>query len=185
LTLAAAFATLMLQPMAAAGVGPAIASGPASGTRQGAAADGPWFGVWRMSPERTAEANGRPRPAPPSQPADQTHFRMVSAGKGVFKYTIETVPASGGPARVRAELIGRFDGKDYIEIGNPGADTNRFRIVDERTYEVIDTKDGKDLLTIRITISPDGLRTSEAKGVDTQGRPVHRITVWERVEDKK
>jgi hypothetical protein len=154
----------------------------AGGAAQPPAADeGPWFGVWRMSPARTAEANGASRPA--SGPTDQTIFRMVSAGRGVFKYTIESVPAGGGPAVVRAELIGRFDGKDYIEIGNPGADTNRFRIVDARTYEVIDTKDGRDLLTILVTISPDGrTRTSRAKGVDPQGRPVSRVTVWERIE---
>ncbi len=141
---------------------------------------GPWFGAWQMNPIRTAEANGRPRPA--DAPGDRTIFRMVSAGRGVFKYTIETVPAGGGPATVRAELIGRFDGKDYIEIGNPGADTNRFRIVNERTYEVVDTKDGKDLLTITITISPDGrTRTSSARGVDTKGQPVQRVTVWDRI----
>lgn len=133
-----------------------------------------------MNPDRTAEANMRPRPA--TAPAEATLFRMVVVAKDAFKYTMETTPALGGPTRVGAELIGRFDGRDYIEIGNPAADTNRFRIIDRRTYEVIDTKDGVDLLTIRVTISEDGLtRTSVATGKDLKGVPVNRIAVWDRV----
>jgi hypothetical protein len=96
---------------------------------------------------------------------------------------METVPADGAAPIVRAELIGRFDGQDYIEIGNPAADTNRFRIIDSRSYEVVDTKDGTDLLTIRVTISPDGrTRTSEARGRNLRGEEVHTISVYDRAQ---
>jgi hypothetical protein len=137
--------------------------------------------VWRLNVEKTAAANGRPRPA--TAAAEDTIFRMVAVSKDAFKYSIESVPAgSSGPGKVRAELIGRFDGKDYIEIGNPAADTNKFRIIDSHTYEVVDTKDGVDLLTIRITISPDGqTRTSRASGKNLQGEDVRTTSVYERV----
>jgi hypothetical protein len=158
----------------------ALADASAQSARSAPAVEGPWIGVWRLNADKTAAANGRPRPA--AAAATGTIFRMVVVRGDVFKYTMETVPADGAAPIVRAELIGRFDGQDYIEIGNPGADTNRFQIIDSRSYEVVDTKDGTDLLTIRVTISPDGrTRTSEARGRNLRGEEVHTISVYDRV----
>lgn len=159
----------------------ATADSAAAQTPSKSTADGPWIGAWRLNPAKTAEANGAPPPA--SEPATDTIFRMVAVGRDAFKYTMERVPrGASGPGQVSAELIGRFDGKDYIEIGNPNADTNRFRILDSRSYEVIDTKDGVDLITIRVTVSEDGrTRTSVAKGKTAAGAPVSRTSVYERV----
>jgi hypothetical protein len=158
----------------------ALADASAQSARSAPAVEGPWIGVWRLNADKTAAANGRPRPA---AAATGTIFRMVVVRGDVFKYTMETVPADGAAPIVRAELIGRFDGQDYIEIGNPAADTNRFRIIDSRSYEVVDTKDGTDLLTIRVTISPDGrTRTSEARGRNLRGEEVHTISVYDRAQ---
>jgi hypothetical protein len=158
----------------------ALADASAQWARSAPAVEGPWIGVWRLNADKTAAANGRPRPA---AAATGTIFRMVVVRGDVFKYTMETVPVDGAAPVVRAELIGRFDGQDYIEIGNPAADTNRFRIIDSRSYEVVDTKDGTDLLTIRVTISPDGrTRTSEARGRNLRGEEVHTISVYDRAQ---
>src|SRR5262249_20150907 len=88
-------------------------------------ADGPWLGVWKYNPEKSATANNRPAP---SGPQGGRVFRMIQVKKDAFKFTIETTPASGGPMTVSAELIGKFDGKEYIEVGNTNADANKFRI---------------------------------------------------------
>jgi hypothetical protein len=110
----------------------ALADASAQSARSAPAVEGPWIGVWRLNADKTAAANGRPRPA---AAATGTIFRMVVVRGDVFKYTMETVPVDGAAPVVRAELIGRFDGQDYIEIGNPAADTNRFRIIDRPAHD--------------------------------------------------
>lgn len=134
---------------------------------------GPWMGVWKLNVEKSTY-----HPGPPPAPGTISTFTMVPAGDG-FKYSIDSKTADG--RTFHAELTGKFDGKDYPEIGNPAADTNRFRILSDRAYEVVDTKNGVDTMTIVITISPDGkTRTSVSKGKNLKGQPVHNATLWER-----
>lgn len=136
--------------------------------------DGPWMGTWKLN---VAQSKYDPGPAPAADTV--SIFKMVPVGTDSFKYTIDST-APGGRT-FHAELTGKFDGRNHVEIGNPGADTNRFRILSPRSYEVIDTKDGVDTMTIVITISEDGrTRTSESKGKNLKGQPVHNVTVWDR-----
>lgn len=156
-----------------------LAAAPAA-AQSAPAPDGPWLGVWKYNAAKSAQANGRPAPENPGPPRI---FRMVKVGKDAFKYTIETTRPGETTPTVSAELIGRFDGKDYIEIGNPGADTNKFQIVDGRTYALTDTKDGKDLMTFRVTISPDGkTRTSVSSGKNARGEEVRNVSVYDRID---
>lgn len=134
---------------------------------------GPWMGAWKLNIEKS-----RYSPGPGPAAGTVTIFKMIAVGDG-FKYTIDTTRVNGETSH--AELTGKFDGKNHVEIGNPGADTNRFRILSERAYEVVDTKDGVDTMTIVVTISPDGrTRTSESKGKNLEGQPVHNVSVWEK-----
>jgi hypothetical protein len=138
-----------------------------------ASGQGPWLGTWKLN---VAQSTYSPGPGPAA--GTVSLFKMVPVGDG-FKYTIDSTTPQG--RTFHAELTGKFDGKDYPEIGNPGADTNRFRILSDRSYEVIDTKNGVDTMTIVITISPDGkTRRSESKGKNLEGKPVHNVTVWDR-----
>lgn len=134
---------------------------------------GPWMGTWKLN---LTKSKYNPGPAP--APGGTTIFRMFPMGDG-FKYTIDAVSAQGKTSH--SEAFARFDGKDYPETGNPGADTNRFRRVDEHTYELTDRKNGKDALSFRITISADGkTRTSIASGKTAAGQEVHNVGVWDR-----
>jgi hypothetical protein len=134
---------------------------------------GPWMGTWKLNLEKSKYSPG-PGPAP----GGTTIFKMFPMGDG-FKYTIDTTSAQGKTSH--SEAFARFDNKDYPETGNPGADTNRFRRIDDHTYVLTDRKTGKDALSFTIIISADGkTRTSVATGKTPAGQEVHNIGVWDR-----
>ena len=136
-------------------------------------AEGPWMGTWKLNPSKSSYS-----PGPGPEPGTVTIFRMTPDKDG-FRYTVDTTAVNG--RATHAEAFARFDGKDYPETGNPTADTNRFRRIDDHSYELTDRKNGKDTLSFRVTISPDGrTRTSVAIGKTASGQEVHNVGVWER-----
>jgi hypothetical protein len=138
-----------------------------------AQADGPWMGTWKLN---LAKSSYSPGPGP--VPGTVTIFRMMPQKDG-FLYTVDTTPPNGKPTH--SEAFARFDGKDYPEVGNPAADTNRFHRIDDRTYGLTDRRNGADALSFRVTISVDGkTRTSVATGKNASGRQVHNVGVWDR-----
>lgn len=140
-----------------------IEAGPVPAPAAVDSAVGPWLGKWRQK--------GAPAGAV---------FTMWQEGDG-FRYTYEAPRPGGEP--VRMEAFGRFDGRPYPERGNPAADFNVFRRVDDRTYALVDIKDGEEKIHFNITISPDGkTRTSVSTRLDAAGREVSSTGVWERVE---
>lgn len=134
---------------------------------------GPWMGTWKLN---LKESQYNPGPGP--SPGTLTVFKMEPDKDG-FRYTLDTTLPDG--ERTHAEAFARFDGKEYPETGNPAADFNAFRWVDEHTYELSDRKNGKDALHFRVTISADGkTRTSVASGKTADGRRVNNVGVWDR-----
>lgn len=147
-------------------IGVAAPQGPAA--EKAASPSGPWIGTWK----RVASTAGGT--------LDPAVFTMWLEGDG-FRYTYESTPASG-PA-VRMEAFGRFDGQPWPEKGNPMADHNVFTRVDDRTYALVDLKDGKETIRFTIRISPDGkTRTSESRRRDAQGKEIVTTTTWERLK---
>lgn len=130
---------------------------------------GPWVGTWKRNAEKSTNAmSGSPI------------LKMWVEGDGL-RYTIDSTSPTGTP--LHAEAFVRFDGKPYPEIGNPMADYNVFTRVDDRTYSLVDIKDGKETFRFTITISPDGkTRTSVSKSRNAQGEEVTGIGVWDRIE---
>lgn len=130
---------------------------------------GPWLGTWKRNPEKSSTRNN-----------GTAIFKMWEEGDG-FRYTMTMTPESGAPVQMGA--FGRFDGKKYPETGNPAADTNVFRRLDDRTYSLIDIKEGREMISFTVTISPDGTtRTSVSKSRNEKGEEVTSIGVWDRVE---
>lgn len=138
-------------------------------------AQGPWMGVWKLNVEKSTYQMGKP-------PAGTVRtVAMTATGADTFDVIIDSQPPNGGP-RMHMELKGaRFDGKDYAETGNPIADANRFRILGERSYEVVETKNGVVVITVTVEVSADGkTRTSRQQGKTPDGTPTLNIAVWER-----
>lgn len=135
--------------------------------------DGPWMGTWKLNLSKSSYSPG-PGPAP----GTVTIFKMMPEKDG-FRYTVDTTLPTG--KSTHSEAFARFDGKDYPEVGNPAADTNRFRRIDDHTYELTDRKNGTDALSFRVTISADRkVRTSVATGKSAAGKVVHNVGLWDR-----
>lgn len=131
--------------------------------------NGPWLGKWRKRTDNASANNG---------PAPTFHMWLEDDG---FRYTLDMTPPNGPPIHMSA--FGRFDGQRYPEKGNPAADFNVFKRVDDHTYELIDVKDDKDNISFSITISPDGkTRTSTSKSRNAKGEIVTSVGVWDRIE---
>jgi hypothetical protein len=74
-----------------------------------------------------------------------------------------------------------FDGNDAAVKGNPDADMQAFKRVDDRSYEVTAKKNGKVTTITKVTISADGkTRTATQTGTDPQGRAVNNTIVYDR-----
>jgi hypothetical protein len=130
--------------------------------------DGPWIGTWKRNAEKSKPT-----------PRGEATFTMWVEGDG-FRYTYEATSDQGPPTHM--EAFGRFDGRPYPETGNPMADHNVFTRIDDRTYGLVDLKDGKETIRFTITISPDGrTRTSTARSRSAKGEEVVTIGVWDRV----
>ena len=96
-----------------------------------------------------------------------------------MKQTTDQVTASGESRHV--EVTAMFDGKDAAVKGNPDADMQAFKRVDDRSYEVTAKKNGKVTTITKVTISADGkTRTATQTGTDPQGRAVNNTIVYDK-----
>src|SRR5450759_1264392 len=95
-----------------------------------AAAQSAMNGTWKFNPN-------------PTQPPKKPEVLLLQGGM----YQCKTcVP----PIDVKA------DGQDQKVTGDPYHDTVSIKIVDDRTIEETDKKDGKIVTTTKVTVSPDG-----------------------------
>lgn len=125
--------------------------------------NGPWIGTWKRNSAKS------------TSPGDAT-FKMWLEGDG-FRYHLDT----GAPTKM--EAFGRFDGEHYPETGNPAADFNVFKRVDDRTYALSDIKNGKETISFIISFSADGkTRTSVSKSRNAKGEEVTSTGVWDRIQ---
>jgi hypothetical protein len=136
---------------------------------------GPWLGVWKLNIEKSQFQTG----APPA--GTFRTYVMTAAGPDAFDIVIDSTSPEGVRTMHMELRGGRFDGRNYRETGNPVADFNRFHRTGERSYEFVESKDGVDVITITVEISPDGrTRTSRQHGKGRDGKPTLNIAVWDR-----
>lgn len=130
----------------------------------------PWVGTWKLN---LAKSTYSPGPAPKSSTV------TIAASEGGIKVTVDTVPATG--AAQHWTVTAKFDGKDNPVTGNPNADSQAFKKIDDRSYEATAKKAGKTTTTSRVVISADGkTRTNSQTGTDPQGKPMKNTLVFDR-----
>lgn len=130
----------------------------------------PWVGTWKLN---LAKSKYSPGPAPKSTTV------TITAPDGGIKQVVDTVPATG--AAQHYEVTAKFDGKDVPSKGNPNADTQAFKKISGRSYEVTAKKGGKTVTTSVVVISADGkTRTNTQTGVNADGKPVKNVLVYDR-----
>ena len=95
------------------------------------------------------------------------------------KVTVDGTDGNGKPTH--SEWTGKFDGKDYPLVGDPGADTRAYKKIDDRTMELTNSKGGNATTTGRIVVSADGkTRTVTVNGIDAKGMKVSYTAVYDK-----
>jgi len=100
------------------------------------------------------------------------------AGDSV-KITLDGVGADGKP--VHDEWTGKYDGKDYPVTGNPMTDMRAYKKINDHTLEVTGKKDGKQVISAKITVSADGkTRTVVSTQTAADGKKVASTAVYDK-----
>lgn len=132
----------------------------------------PWLGTWRQELSKPASRF--------ETPAYRKVTLRIDAASDGLKVTYDMVRTRGGIMHM--EWTGRFDGKDYPVQGVDYVLTNAYRIVSDRSYEIVLKVDGRQVATAVAVVSPDGrtmtVTTTERDG---QGRPVESTVVYRRI----
>jgi len=132
-------------------------------------AENPNLGTWKLN-----EAKSK------FSPGSAKSITVVCEAAGdEMKITTDGVDGQGKPTH--REWKGKFDGKDYPLSGDPNANSRSYKIIDDRTTEGIDKKDGKVRTTAHIVLSADGkTRTVTVKGTNSVGKKVHFTAVYDK-----
>src|SRR5438552_16754225 len=125
------------------------------------AADNVNMGTWKLDEAKSKISAGAPK---------NTTVVYEAAGDSV-KVIVDGVGADGKPTH--NEWTGKFDGKDYPLTGDPTADSRSYKKIGARTMELANKKDGKVVVSGKITVSADGKsRTVTISGTDANGKKV-------------
>jgi hypothetical protein len=106
----------------------------------------PWFGTWQLKSQESAGPF-----ADPAYKRVTSHIEPLGDG---LKVSYDMVRTRGGITHV--EWVGRFDGRDYPVQGMDYVLTNAYRVLDDRSYEIVIKVDGQVAATAVAVVSPDG-----------------------------
>jgi hypothetical protein len=147
----------------------ALAAFPAASAAQTPSS---WFGSWSLNVARSTYDPGPP-------PYKRATYTIEPWGTDGMKVIYDMVHPRGGATHL--EWQGRIDGKDYALQGIDAFVTYAYNEMSPGVYETIVKMGGRLAATSTVTLSPDGkTMTTTTKGVDSAGRPVTTITVYEK-----
>jgi hypothetical protein len=133
------------------------------------AADDVQMGTWKLNEAKSKIGAGATK---------NTTVVYEAAGDNV-KVTVDGVTADGKPSH--NEWTGKFDGKDYPVTGDSTADMRAYKKIDAHTLALTNKKDGKAMLTGRITVSADGkTRTVTTSGTNAKGEKVSSTATYDK-----
>jgi hypothetical protein len=140
-----------------------------AGTLACFASDDANLGSWKLNETKSNIPDG----------VGKTTSIVFTAEGEQFKYVSDGIDKTGKP--VRHEWTGKFDGKDYPLVGDPGADARAIKMVDAHHYTGTNKKDGKPTSTATIVISADGkTRTVTIQSTDASGKKVSATFVYDK-----
>jgi hypothetical protein len=131
----------------------------------------PSVGTWKLNLAKSK--------FPPPHPLEET---AVVAEQGAdLSVTLTGTQADGKPFSVKYTYPKKGGPVVYSEGGPPNDISSVSKRIDDRTWEVTETRDGKVVQTSRNVVSADGKTTTlTQKGTNRQGQPVERVVVYER-----
>ena len=126
-----------------------------------ASAADPFIGMWKLDVAKCKSSD-------PSLINKSETLQNLSQGNEI-KTIFDGVDYQGKPFHI--EGVGKWDGKEYPQAGDPNADRVAITKVDGNTVEVVAKKAGKIMSTYRTTVSKDGkTMTIAGKGKDAKGQ---------------
>jgi hypothetical protein len=98
---------------------------------------------------------------------------------GKMKCTVDGIDESGKSSH--NEWICKFDGKDYPVAGDPTSDARSYTMVNERTYDIAEKKNGKVVGRVQIVVSPDGKsRRVTIRGTTPEGKKFTNVEAYDK-----
>lgn len=132
-------------------------------------ADDAFTGTWKLNEAKSKLSAGMNK---------NTTVTYEVSGDSV-KITLDGVGADG--KATHDEWTGKYDGKDYPVTGNSMTDTRAYKKVNEHTLEATGKKDGKVVLTAKITVSADGkTRTVAVTQTGADGKKSTGTAVYDK-----
>jgi hypothetical protein len=140
-----------------------------------AQAQDPWVGTWKLN---VAKSKFSPGPAPKSNT-----LKIEPAPGGALKHTFDGTNAAG--ETTHSERVGKLDGVPVPVQNVVPSTTNKtlsaFRRLDDHSFEVVSTVNGKFTTTNKVVISADGRTMTQTQtGTNAQGQPTNSVQVYER-----
>jgi hypothetical protein len=132
------------------------------------AADNPQMGTWKLNEAKSKIPAGAFKNDTVVYAPDGNNVKVTTDG-------------TMGDKPVHTEWTGKFDGKDYPLTGDPAADSRSYTQVNDRTLTLINSKDGKPVVTGKVAVSKDGnTRTLTTKGKDANGKKMSSTAVYDK-----
>jgi len=132
-------------------------------------AAGPHIGNWKLNEGKSKIAAGMGKNS------------MVSyvEQKDKIKVTVDGVDKDGKPTH--SVWVGKFDGKAYPVKGNLPYNSVSYKVVNDRTNDIMAMKDGKLLWSGQIVVAPDGKsRTVTVSGTGADGKKFKSKVVYDK-----
>jgi len=132
-------------------------------------AGNPNIGTWKLN---EAKSN-----FPPGAPKNTLVVYEAVGDKMIV--TVDGIDGEG--EAIHNEWKGQFDGKDYPLTGDPMSDTRSYKVIDDRTLELTNKKNGKVTVAARITVSADGKsRTVTVTTTDGTGKKIEYTEAYDK-----
>jgi hypothetical protein len=132
-------------------------------------ADNPHMGAWKLN-----EAKSKLNPG-----GSKNTMVVYEAAGDMIKVTVDGVDGSGNP--IHNEWTGKFDGRDYSVTGDADSDMRAYTKISPRTLAMTNKKDGKVVLTARITVAAYGrTRTVTVSTTDANGTKVTSTAFYDK-----
>jgi hypothetical protein len=132
-------------------------------------AQSPQMGTWKLNEAKSKIPAGFQK---------NTTVTYAMDGDNV-KVTTDGVDGAGKP--FQTTWTGKFDGKDYPLTGDATAESRAYVKVDDHTLNLTNKKDGKVVVSGRITVSADGKsRVLKSTATDSAGKKVSNTAAYDK-----
>jgi len=130
-------------------------------------AQSPQMGTWKLDEAKSKVPAGMVKNSTVIYAADGDNIKVTTDGTG----------GDGKP--MHTEWTGKFDGKDYPITGDPSLDSRSYKMINERTLELTNKKDGKETSSGKVEVAKDGkTRTLHVTGTDPSGKKVSGVSMY-------